>query len=81
MIARLPLSSPDPARVAPCGPVGAPDAVQAELAAILARGALRAVLAREQKGLALLAESPPSCVRAANNQRPPSARRDGDQEP
>jgi hypothetical protein len=78
MIARSPLSPPDLGRGAPYAPVGAPGAVLAELAALLARGALRAVLAREQKGLALLAESPPSCVRAANNRRPPSARRDGD---
>ena len=66
-----------PSRSAPCGPVGAPGSVLAELAAILARGALRARLAREQKALALLAESTPSCVRVANNRRRPSARRDG----
>ena len=79
MTARSPLSSPDPARVAPCGPVGAPDALVAELAAILARGALRAFGSRERIGLALSPPSTPCSPSAVNARRSPPKRRDGEQ--
>ena len=69
MIARPATSGPAWPSDAPCGPVGAPGDALAELAALFARGALRALRTREQKALALRAENEPSCVRAESARR------------